>query len=238
MTDPLVSVIMTVYNCEKYVEEAVRSILNQTYSNYEFIIYNDGSTDETMNKILPLFEGFDKHFEIVSSEENNGVGYGRNKAIELAKGKYIAIADGDDISEPNRLEKEVAFLEDNIHIFCVSSAMVFMDVAGRIGKTQKMPLDHIRILGRMIQDSVNSIHDPAAMFKREEFVFLGGYSRGVKYVPDFDLWLRAIKQGMKFHNLQHPYVKYRKNPEGNCMKHTKALLEEHKVVWNRFHNRE
>lgn len=109
-SDPFISVLMPVYNGEKYLREAIDSILNQTYTNFEFIIINDGSTDTT-EEIILSYE--DERILYIKNEENLRLIRTLNKGLDLAKGKYIARMDADDISLPSRLEKQVLFMEDN-----------------------------------------------------------------------------------------------------------------------------
>ena len=108
--DPLVSVIMPVYNCEKYVEEAIDSILNQSYKNIELIIIDDGSKDKSID-IINSYE--DERIKFSKNKINKGVSATRNVGLKLAQGKYIAIMDSDDISPLERIEKQVTFLEEN-----------------------------------------------------------------------------------------------------------------------------
>jgi len=112
--DVKVSIVMSVYNAQKYLDEAIESILNQTYSNFEFIIINDGSTD----KSLEIIENYAKKDSriIVINRENKGLIYSLNEGIRKANGKYIARMDADDISLPQRLEKQVEFMEKNKNI--------------------------------------------------------------------------------------------------------------------------
>lgn len=110
MSTPLVSVMMAVYNSEKYLREAIEGILNQTYTNFEFLIINDGSTDKSKDIILSYS---DPRIVFLENEINSGIVKSRNTCLEKSKGKYIAILDSDDIALPIRLEKQVEFMEFN-----------------------------------------------------------------------------------------------------------------------------
>lgn len=116
--NPKITVFMPVYNTEKYLNEAIESILNQTYKNFEFLIIDDGSTDESLN-IIKSFK--DDRIRVYANKVNKGLPYTRNLGLTLANGKYIAFMDSDDISELNRLEIEVRFLEKNKEYDIVSS---------------------------------------------------------------------------------------------------------------------
>ena len=110
MKNPLVSILMPVYNSEKYLREAIKSILNQTFTNFELIIINDGSTDNSL-KIIKSFK--DNRIKIIKNKGNLGLIKTLNKGIDLAQGKYIARMDADDIAMPKRLEKQIAFFNEN-----------------------------------------------------------------------------------------------------------------------------
>src|SRR6187397_2012165 len=107
MSEPLVTVLMSVYNAEKYLREAIDSILNQTYRNFEFIIINDASTDGS-EAIINSYK--DERIRLISNSQNLRLTASLNKGIDLAKGKYIARMDADDASLPERLQKQVTFM--------------------------------------------------------------------------------------------------------------------------------
>ena len=111
MNEPMVTVLMAVYNGEKFLKEAMESILTQTFTDFEFLIINDGSTDNSV-KIIEEFN--DPRIRLIHNEKNLKLIASLNKGISLAKGKYIARMDCDDISMPYRLEKEVDFLENSL----------------------------------------------------------------------------------------------------------------------------
>jgi len=124
MNNPLISVVLSVYNAEKYLVEAIKSILNQTFKDFEFIIINDGSTD----KSLEIIESYQKEDEriILISRENKGLIASLNEGIEKAKGKYIVRMDADDISLSTRFEEQVKIMEENQNIgLCGTSVIVF-----------------------------------------------------------------------------------------------------------------
>ena len=190
MADPLVSVIMAVYNCEKFIKESLYSIINQNFKDFEIILYDDGSTDETYFIAEEILLSSELAYTMGSLSVGSHVGCGqnRNKAINHARGKYIAIQDGDDISFPHRLKKEVAFLEDNPHIFCVSAFAEVIDENGKFLENYIYPpIDHEGIKKDMIERKNNPIIDPASMFRRDIFEKLGGYDKKWELVPDFNL---------------------------------------------------
>ena len=124
---------MGVYNCSKTLKEAINSILEQTYSNWEFIICDDGSIDDTY-EIVEGYAKDDARFILLKNDKNMGLNYTLNRCLEKATGKYVARMDGDDISLPNRFEKQVKFLEENPKYALVSSSMIMFDETGDFGK--------------------------------------------------------------------------------------------------------
>ena len=232
MSVPLVSVIMTAYNCEKYIEESIESIFHQTFRDFEIIIYNDASTDKTMQVIADFLKENIKKFtgsvHIISGKKNVGCGEGRNRAIKEANGKYLAISDADDISFQVRLKKEVDFLEENEDIFCVGAWADKMEEDGKFIELMTYPnATHEEIYNEIIVKKNNPIIDPSCMYRREDFDRLGGYDNQWKLVPDFNLWGRAAKAGLKFANLQEVLVHYRQHPNSVTNKNEMAVVREH-----------
>lgn len=117
MKQPLISVIMSTYNDELYIEESLQSILNQTLTDFELIIYDDCSSDHTVEKIRAFH---DPRIQLICNEENCGLTKNLNKGLRIARGKYIARMDGDDISELTRFEKQVAFFEEHPAVYLIS----------------------------------------------------------------------------------------------------------------------
>lgn len=126
MQDPKVTVLMPAYNAEKYIETAIESILNQTYKDFEFIIVNDCSTDSTLD-IIERYAKQDKRIKIISNKENQKIAQTLNNGLKEAKGKYIARLDADDWSYPERLEKQVNFMEENPDVVLSSGNMEICD---------------------------------------------------------------------------------------------------------------
>ncbi|WP_209299734.1 glycosyltransferase family 2 protein [Escherichia coli] len=134
----MISVVMPVYNSEKYLAEAIQSILNQTHKNFELICINDGSTDKSQ-EIIEYFSSRDARI-VVINQPNKGVVSSLNLAISLAKYDYIARMDADDISHPTRLDKQIRYMTSNKDISILGTAYNYVDINGRVLKTRK-PLD-------------------------------------------------------------------------------------------------
>ena len=136
MNLPLVSVVMPVYNGEKYLKEAIDSVLSQSYQNIELVIVNDGSTDSG-SQIVKKYT--DPRIRFVENESNSGIVYSRNKGLESATGKYVATLDSDDIALPDRIEKQVLFLENNSEYGMCGTFFSTIDSAGMFVKKVHFP---------------------------------------------------------------------------------------------------
>jgi glycosyltransferase involved in cell wall biosynthesis len=199
---PLVSVVMSVYNGERHVREAIESILNQTFRDFEFIIVNDGSADRT-RKIL---ESCKDGRVVLIHQENQGLTKALNKGISLARGKYIARQDADDVSKPERLAKQAAFMEENQAAGLVSSWFEFIDERGNKTRIGQTPTDNAVIKERLIK--INQFCHGAAMIRKEAVDTVGAYREFFKYAQDHDLWLR-IAEKYEVWNLPEPLYSYR-----------------------------
>ena len=186
--EPKISVAMAVYNGEKYLREAVDSILNQTFTDFEFIIINDGSTDRTRE----ILESYNDPRIVLINQEHIGFTKSLNKGIALAKGDYIARQDADDISMPERLEKQLEFLENNKNVALLGTAAKIVDERGMYFQTIEFPCDYSSIQ-KGIKRYNPFIHG-SVMFKREYFFDLGGYRDFFWTSQDYDLWLRFIEK--------------------------------------------
>jgi len=239
----LISIITPIYNCEEYLEESLNSIFVQAGKNkdIELIIVNDGSTDGTLDLCKKLVGGYRGDSKIISHMDNKGCGKCRNEAVRASGGKYVAIQDGDDISLLNRLEKQVEFLEKNEEIDFLGGHALKINEKGEdmVEMMDYPPQSHKEIVNMMKNKCMNPMVDPTMMFRRSSFIKSGGYGEkeDVLYVPDFDLWVRAIKKGYLFHNLQEPIIKYRVNSEGNTRKYQKEMIKQHMIVWRSFNRK-
>jgi len=195
---------MAVYNSEKYVREAVDSILNQTFKSFEFIIINDGSTDKTQE----ILESYNDPRIVITHQKHMGLTKSLNKGIALAKGKFIARQDADDISLPDRLEKQIEFLELHKDIALLGTAAKIIDIRGFYLRTVRYPTDHSS-LSIAINHS-NQFWHGSVMFRRQSFLELGGYQEILFTAQDYDLWLRFVEK-FKVANLSDPLYKYRLN---------------------------
>ena len=182
---PLVTVIMPAYNCEKYIREAIDSILNQTFIDFEFIIINDGSKDRT-NKILQSYQ--DPRIVVINNKRNLGIVKSLNKGLKLAKGEYIARQDADDISLPERLMKQVKYLDSRKNIGLLGCGVIEIDEYGSEKRRWEIKRD-----GEVIE----FIAHGSVMMRADCIKQVDGYREELKHVEDKDLWYRiAIKFGV------------------------------------------
>lgn len=197
-----VSVVLCTFNDEKTIKEAIESILCQSYNIFEFIIWNDGSTDGT-EKII---KSYDDNRIRYYYHENTGLGEALRLACAEAKGKYIARMDGDDICLPSRIQKQVEFLESHSDYVLVSSAVYYIDENGeQIGRSFPITWD-VNIRKTLKYGS--PIAHPASMYTREAYLKAGGYLP-LYSAQDIVLWSK-MKDCGKFKNLSTPLIKYRK----------------------------
>jgi glycosyltransferase involved in cell wall biosynthesis len=186
LDNPEISVIMSVYNGEKYLRDAIESILNQTFTDFEFIIVNDGSTD-TSFEIIKSYN--DERIKIINNEKNIGLTKSLNKALKVARGEYIARQDADDISLPNRFEEQLKYLEKHPEVALLGTSVSHIEENGKItGK-------NILLANPSIDDFLkdNLFKHGSTMFKKEIVNKLGGYNDLFKYAQDYELWLRIAK---------------------------------------------
>jgi glycosyltransferase involved in cell wall biosynthesis len=209
MSRPLVSVVMPVYNSEKYVKQSVESILSQTYKNFELIVIDDGSTDKSFEIVAKLAEK-DKRIKFLKNDRNLGVSATRNRLIDIAKGEYVAIMDSDDISLPERLEKQVAFLSEKKELGLLGSSVEVINENGKKIGFWKYPETHDEISVEMI---FNSPFASSSVIFRKDFVKGFRYNEDVLVAEDYDFYSRLSKN-CKMHNLKDILVKYRINIKG------------------------
>lgn len=201
---------MPTYNVEEFVEKAVNSILEQTYQNFELIIIDDFSTDDTFN-ILKCLSKKDGRIKLFRNKKNRKIVYTLNKALEKSTGEYIARMDGDDISLPDRIEKQVKYLKNNKHVDLVGCSTISIDENGeKLSKSKS--ISGFKNLKKIIKFSNPVSHIWVA--KREVYEKLNGY-REILGSEDYDFLLRMITEGYKFDNISNYYGYKVRTREGN-----------------------
>lgn len=221
-----ISVVMSVFNAEKYLARAIDSILEQTYSDFELIIINDNSTDAS-GQILKCYEQKDSRIIVLENEENIGLTKSLNKGLAVAKGEYIARMDADDISVPNRFEKQVLFLDSNPDYTFVSCIGRYIDENGKLEQLRPFPETNEEIYAMM--PKVDAVMHPGVMFRRDDVAQIGNYCEDFRVVQDYDLWFRGMAAGYKFYNIQEPLVLFRRNETYNTRKSKAYRLVDYRV---------
>lgn len=199
MTPPIISVVMPAYNAEKYLNDAINSILNQTFVDFEFIIINDGSTDSTEDIVLSYA---DERIRYVKNDVNLQIVKTLNKGIELAKGQYIARMDADDISLSTRFEEQVRFMQLNPAIDICGT---WLQTFGDKNETWEYPLSHDGIKALLLFNS--ALVHASIMAKRSMF---SDFSFSDKYLgaEDYFLWINSIDHKV-FSNIPKVLYRYR-----------------------------
>lgn len=203
MEIPFVSVNMPVYNGEAYIMESIESILSQTFSDFELIIVNDGSTDNTV-AIIEQFN--DPRIKIVHNSHKSGLAHVRNTAIKESRGKYIAIIDSDDIAYPERLQLQVDFLEKNVKYCLVCGWSDSIDSYGNITR-----VDGYKYLDNEIPSVLffhNCIAQSSVMLRKSMLPSMEPYHPDFPPAEDYHLWIQLAKR-YPMHIIKKPLIKYR-----------------------------
>ncbi|MGE4442608.1 MAG: glycosyltransferase [Desulfomicrobium sp.] len=217
---PNISVIMPVYNADRFLRQAVESILFQSFSNFEFIIIDDCSTDQTCY-ILNDYKKKDDRIKIFKNNQNLGVAKSLNFALNLATANYVARMDADDISEPQRLEEQYNFMVRNPSVTILGSALCCIDENENVISKRQFPINSNDITNSLLTSF--PIAHPTVMMVRDRIVSAGGYRADFNYAEDYELWLRAVALGYEIRNLEAQLLRYRVAVKG--VTQTKADLQ-------------
>ena len=208
---PEISVIMGIYNCADTLADAIESVLDQTYRDFELILCNDGSTDNTLEIAKHYAQLDPEHVVLIENEKNMGLNYTLNHCLRVARGRYIARMDGDDRSLPHRFQTEVAFLDSHPEFAFVSANLEVFDDNGVWGhtsfKAEPQPEDLVK---------GSSFSHSACMVRKDVFNQVGGYSEGkwLMRVEDKHLWYKIYAAGYRGRNLEQVLYSYRDDRNG------------------------
>ncbi len=203
MANPAISVVMAVYNGERYLAEAVDSILNQTFSDFEFIIIDDASQDNTP-AILEKYH--DSRIVRLKNDTNAGLSASLNHGIEVARGSYVARMDADDISHPERLDRQYNRLVVDPELDVLGTAYVEITNQGLIIEEASPPTTHSLIVWNLLLHNVMA--HPSIMMRRDAVLTIGGYNPAFRLSQDYELWTRLALKG-RFANLPERLLKHR-----------------------------
>ena len=218
-----ISILMGIYNCADTLEQAVASIQKQTYTNWELILCEDGSCDNTFEVAQALAEK-DSRIILLRNEKNVGLNATLNRCLAAATGEYIARMDGDDDCLPERFEKQIGFLENHPEYQIVSSAMVLFDETGEWGQVTcpeyPQPEDTV---------GKTAFCHAAVMLKKDAMDAVGGYTEGPRMlrVEDVNLWIKLYTAGYRGYNIQKPL--YRMRNDQNALNRRKYIYRVNSV---------
>lgn len=221
---PKISIILPSYNSAPYLKEALESVFRQSYGDFELIVINDGSTDNTAD----ILKGFsDSRLRLISNTANLGIVESLNEGLKIAKGDYIARFDADDLMLPERLKEQGEFLDKHPEIIVVGSWAETIDHSGQpLGNYDYPPLDDRAIRRRLLKH--NPFIHSSTMLRREPLLSCGGYRKAFQHIEDYELWTRLLRLGAGA-NIPERLIKYRLNQGGitkrkNMIMKTKGLL--------------
>ncbi len=221
-----ISVIMGIYNCADTLNQAIDSIINQTYTDWELIMCDDGSQDSTYEIAQAYQNKYPEKIILIKNEKNMGLNYTLNHCLKFAKGELIARMDGDDVCDPLRFEKQTALLEKNPHIDIVSSAMNLFDEDGIWGITSVVPCPTNKDFMKW-----TPFCHAAAMVRKKAYDEVGGYTVDNKLlrVEDYHLWIKMYSKGYKGINIEEPLYSMRDNRNAICRRKFRFRINEIRV---------
>ena len=206
---PRVSVLMAVYNGDRYLAEALDSLLAQTLTDFELVVVDDASTDGTA-AILDDYAGRDGRLVVLRNDENRQLAASLNRGLTACRAPLVARADADDVYAPERLERQVAFLDSHPDVGVLGSAFHTMDPDGRHRSTKSYATDHATIRARQL--FMTSLLHPSVMFRADVVRSVGGYDETYWTAQDSDLWTR-LRDRTQFANVPDVLVRYRTHRE-------------------------
>ena len=216
-SNPPISVVMSVYNGARFLDQAINSIRGQSYGDFEFIIVDDGSTDATP-AILSGHAAADPRIRILP-QENRGLIESLNRGFAVATGTYIARMDADDLAKPYRFEKELGFLAENPGIALVGGAVEIIDRESRVIDTIRLPSQPEQIRRHMRELGCALAH-PTVLFRRRAVEEAGGFRKAYRAAEDYDLWLRMLEK-FDLANLDEVLLSYRRHDASVSIKNAK-----------------
>lgn len=208
--NPKASVILPIYNGEKYLVDCINSILHQTFEDFEILMLNDGSKDKTL-EICEQFASIDARCKI-HSRENKGLVHTLNEGIEKSKGTIIFRMDADDICKPERFSRQIKYLAEHPECVAVGTAVTLIDPEGWEIMDFPVILEHAAIDQCHLQGKGGAIAHPSAAIKKEALTQIGGYDDAYKHAEDVDLFLKLAEIGV-LANIKEPLLFYRQHLE-------------------------
>lgn len=233
-----VSVVCCFKNSVKFIKDCLMSLLVQKSCNFELLMMDDCSDDESINVVKNILINSDVKYRIFRSDINIGVPRARNFLIKNSVGKFIAIYDSDDIMMPYRLAIQKNFFEKNQNITVLGGHAIKVDDCGNFIELMSYPPCFHDDIVLMFSGRTNPIIDPTVMMKKEDFCNCGMYSvlEGERLVQDFDMWIRMACLGLKFRNLPIPLISYRLNKDGITQNRKADMIRSHVLIQKKYSN--
>lgn len=227
-----ISIVMGVYNCADTLGESIESIIKQTYTNWELIMCNDASTDNTL-EVANYYKNIDSRIRIIENKVNKGLAYSLNKCIEVAEGEYIARHDGDDICLPQRFERQVNFMVNN-DFDLIGSAVEYFDSNGVWGshKLKERP-EKIDVFYKSM------FSHPTILIKKDVINKVGNYTVSdiTLRAEDYDLFSKLYAKGYRGYNIQDVLLQVRRDKDAYKRRKFKYRIDESQckfIAWNRL----
>jgi glycosyltransferase involved in cell wall biosynthesis len=224
MSNPKISVLLPAYNEEKTISSTIESILGQTYANYEFVVIDDGSIDDT-TQILEKYAKKDSRLKLIHNETNLGVSRTMRKGVENCIGDYIAIIDAGDICDPRRLEKQAGFLDKNPNVYIVGCFHHWINKKGEIVNSYTFPTEPKAIRAHIFGFGAVAAH-PCIMIRRILFDKTGPYASDIKTSMDYELYLRNLACGFEMANIPEYLVSALRRSEGISLSQNRQIFRD------------
>ncbi len=210
---PAISIVMPVYNARRYVGLAIQSMLEQVFTDFEMLVFDDGSTDGSL-EIIRRYARYDPRIR-VSCRRHRGLVQVLNEGIADARADLVARMDADDVALPHRLLDQVEFLRNRHDLVVLGGQVEMIDTHGLPLGLKRLPLEHDQLEHGMLRGRGDFICHPAAMMRRDAVCAVGGYRQEYEYVEDLDLWLRLAEKG-RLANLPQVILQYRYHINSIC----------------------
>lgn len=223
-----ISVLMPVYNGRKYLEQSIESILSQTFKKFEFIIVDDGSTDNSW-KIIKKYAAIDKRIVTIRNKSNLRISAALNRGLGVAKGKYIARMDADDWSFPNRLQKQYNYMQKHPKVGVSGGSIEVCDNKLRVINERKYPLSDKA--ARKIIFRYSPFAHPTTIWNHQMIKKAGGYNRNIPLSQDYDLYFRIGKLS-KFGNIKDVLLKLRTHDDSSSI--VRGKFQEQYAIYSRI----
>ena len=204
----MISILLAVYNGEKYIKHSIESVLNQSFKNFELLIGFNGTTDDS-KKIVSNYD--DNRIKTFDFGDDKGKSKTLNKLLSYSTYNWIAIQDDDDVWLPNKLEKQLVYIE-NFDV--VGTFIKYIDEHGNYKGNPNLSTEHNEILHKSFMGN-NQVANTSAIFKKEDALQVGGWRNDIDGIEDFDFWLKLMRQGKKFININEFLVEHRLHNKSN-----------------------